>query len=68
MLSKVDINFVSSILIVLSGNYFNDLNLVLFLTEESLWSILRYENGIVIPLMTELDEPFRGVDGYFNHL
>ena len=24
------------------------------------------KNVVVIPIMTELDEPFRGVDGYFK--
>ena len=38
----------------------------MFLTEESFWSILRNENGLVIFLMTELDKPFSGLDGYFE--
>ena len=34
--------------------------------EESFWSIFRNENRVVIPLITELDEPFIGVDGDFK--
>ena len=37
-----------------------------FFTEESFWSIFRIESGVVILLMTELDEPFCGVDGAFK--
>ena len=36
------------------------------MTEEQFWSILRNENGVVIPLMNELDEPFSGVNGPFK--
>ena len=65
-LSKVDIKFVPSTSIELSGKFFDDWILVLFLTELSYWSILRNENGVVIPLMTELGEPFSGVGGDFK--
>ena len=33
------------------------------LTDESFWFILLHENGVLIPLTTELDENFSGVDG-----
>ena len=36
------------------------------MTEESFISILRYENGVVMPQMTELDKPCRGVYGDFK--
>ena len=36
------------------------------LNEELFWLILREENGVVIPLMAELGEPFRGVYGSFK--
>ena len=62
LLSNFDIKFVPSISIELSGNDFDDLNWVIFSTEESFWSILRNENGVVILLMTGPDEPFSGVD------
>ena len=65
-LSKVDIKFLPSKSIELSGNVFDDWNWVLFLTEESFWLILHNENGMVIPQRTELDEPFSGVEGSFK--
>ena len=37
-----------------------------FFTEESFWSISRNENGVVVPLMDELDEPISGVHGFFK--
>ena len=37
-----------------------------FLIEELFWSILRNENGVEIPLMTELDKPFSVVGGDFK--
>ena len=51
LLSKFDIKFVP---IFLSGKYFDDWNLVLLLTEEWFLSIIHNENGVVIPLMTEI--------------
>ena len=66
LFSKVYINLVPSKSILLSGNDFYAWNWVLFLTEESFWSILRNENGVLIPLVTELDEPFCVVDGVFK--
>ena len=37
-----------------------------FFTDESYFSILCNKNGVVIPLMTDIDEPFRGVDRAFK--
>ena len=37
-----------------------------FFTEEPFWSILHNVNGVVLPLITELDEPFIRVDISFK--
>ena len=65
-LSKVYIKCVHTKSIELSGNDFGGWNWVLFFAEESIWSTLRNKNGVVIPLITELDEPFRGFYGSFK--
>ena len=64
LLSKVYIKLVPSKLIELSGIFFDDWNWVLLLTEWSFFSILSNENGVVIPLITELDEPCPRPDDY----
>ena len=46
-------NFQGMILMIVIGYLF---------TEEYYWSILRNDCVLVIPLMNELDEPFRRVD------
>ena len=51
---------------LLPGKYFDYWYLVLILTEGSCWLVLLNENGVVIPLITEFDEPFSGVDGAFK--
>ena len=58
---KIGIKFVPSKLIELSSNVFDYWNWVLFLNVESFCS-----NQVVIPLMTEVNEPFSGVDGAFK--
>ena len=47
----------------MSEKKFDDWNWVIIFNEESFWSILRNEHVVVIQLITELDELFRGVDG-----
>ena len=36
------------------------------MTEESIWSILGNKNGVVITMITELDEQYSGFDGAFK--
>ena len=66
LLPKIDIRFVHSKSIEPSGKYFEGWYWVLFLTEGSFGSILMDENGEVIPLLTEVDKKFSGVDGVFK--
>ena len=66
LFSKVYIKFVPSKSIELSENDFDNWNWVLFFNEKQIWSLLRNENGVVIPPMNELYEPFSVVDGAFK--
>ena len=52
LLSKLDIRFVHSNSIKLSGKYFEGWHLVLVFTEGSYGSMLLINNGVVIPYMT----------------
>ena len=50
----------------MSGNDYDNWDLVLFLTEGSFWYILINEDRVVIPMMTEIDESFRGFYGAYK--
>ena len=65
LLSGIEIRFVPYKPIQLSGRYFEDWYW-LFFTEGNFWSILPNKNVVTIPMTTESDKLFCGVDGTFK--